>query len=53
MKGQLKHADRIGARSVLIVGERLELKDMATGEQTTVSGAEEVIELVARDDELP
>ena len=52
MKGQLKHADRIGARSVLIVGEKLELKDMATGEQTTVSGAEEVIELVARDDEL-
>jgi histidyl-tRNA synthetase len=52
LKGQMKHADRIGARAVLIVGEGLELKDMATGSQTAVSGVEEVIERVAKDGEL-
>ncbi len=52
MKGQMKHADRLGARAVVIVGEQIELKDMETGDQTEVSGAPEVIELVARDGEL-
>ena len=52
MKGQMKHADRLGARAVVIVGEQIELKDMETGDQTEVSGAHEVIELVARDGEL-
>jgi len=35
LKGQLRHADRIGARYVAIVGDRTEvsLKDMESGEQ--------------------
>ena len=33
MKGQLKQADRIGARVVVIVGDTIEVKDMDTGEQ--------------------
>jgi histidyl-tRNA synthetase len=36
LKGQLKHADRIGARYVAIVGEELSLKNMESGEQMTV-----------------
>jgi histidyl-tRNA synthetase len=46
MKGQLKHADRIGARTTLIVGDTLELKDMGSGEQHAVSGADEVVRAV-------
>jgi len=33
LKGQFKHADRLGARAVVIVGERVEVKDMQSGEQ--------------------
>jgi histidyl-tRNA synthetase len=38
LKGQLKHADRIGARYVAIVGEdgHASLRDMASGEQREV-----------------
>ena len=48
MKGQFKHAGRIGARWTVIVGEAIEAKDMQTGEQTEVSGAREAIELITR-----
>ncbi|CAN5788543.1 histidine--tRNA ligase [soil metagenome] len=33
LKGQLKHADRLGARWAVIVGDALDVKDMRTGEQ--------------------
>jgi histidyl-tRNA synthetase len=33
LKGQFKHADRLGARAVVIVGDDVEVKDMKTGEQ--------------------
>jgi histidyl-tRNA synthetase len=47
LKGQLKHADRLGARTTLIVGEAIEVKDMASGEQRTASSAEDAISMVA------
>ena len=37
LKGQLKHADRIGARYVAIVGEETSLKDMQSGEQRSLA----------------
>lgn len=40
MKGQMKHADRLHASWVVIVGDAIELKDMATGEQRVVHEAE-------------
>jgi histidyl-tRNA synthetase len=40
LKGQLKQADRIGARYVAILGdEGIALKDMESGEQETVESA--------------
>jgi histidyl-tRNA synthetase len=42
-KGQLKHADRIGARYVAIVGDEMTvLKDMQAGEQRDVAAGEVV-----------
>jgi histidyl-tRNA synthetase len=46
MKGQLRHADRIGARAVVVVGDEIEVKDMATGEQTPVGSAREAVSAV-------
>jgi histidyl-tRNA synthetase len=43
-KGQMKHADRLGARYVVILGDEIEIKDMSTGEQRAVESAEEVVE---------
>ena len=40
MKGQLKHADRLDASWVVIVGDALELRDMKTGEQRVVQEAD-------------
>ena len=37
LKGQLKHADRLGAARVVILGEGIEIKDMGTGEQHAVA----------------
>jgi histidyl-tRNA synthetase len=45
MKGQLKHADRLGAGAVVIVGEELEVKDMQSGEQRPASDVEDAIRL--------
>jgi histidyl-tRNA synthetase len=43
MKGQLKHANRLGATHVVIVGDDgLELKDMGTGEQRAIASIDEV-----------
>jgi len=45
MKGQLRQADRLGARFVVIVGAdgEMDLKDMKNGEQRPVAGVEEVV----------
>jgi histidyl-tRNA synthetase len=45
LKGQLRHADRARAQFVAIVGEdgAIELKDLKTGEQRPVSGADEIL----------
>jgi histidyl-tRNA synthetase len=45
LKGQFKHADRIGARAVVIVGDDgMELKDMASGEQRPVASVEDLVD---------
>jgi histidyl-tRNA synthetase len=46
MKGQLRQADRIGARATVIVGDGLDVKDMASGEQQPVPDTDEAIERV-------
>jgi histidyl-tRNA synthetase len=46
LKGQLKQADRIGARATVIVGGQIEVKDMGTGLQTPAAGPEEALALV-------
>ena len=45
MKGQLKHADRLGAKAMAIVGEEIEWKDMATGEQRPVNNVAEAVRI--------
>ena len=49
MKGQLKQADRIGARVTVILGDGIEVKDMDSGEQRSVRDADEA---AARVEEL-
>ncbi len=44
LKGQFKHADRIGATYVVIAGDGLEVKDMASGEQREVAGVDEAVD---------
>jgi histidyl-tRNA synthetase len=47
MKGQLKQADRLGARwTVIVEDEGFTLKDMLSGEQRAVATADEVLESV-------
>jgi histidyl-tRNA synthetase len=46
LKGQLKQADRIGARTTVILGDSMDVKDMDSGEQREAAGADEVVELV-------
>jgi histidyl-tRNA synthetase len=46
MKGQLKQADRIGARTTVILGDAIEVKDMDSGEQRQAPDAEAAVELV-------
>jgi histidyl-tRNA synthetase len=45
LKGQLKHADRIAARGVFIVGEKITWRNMDTGEQSEVSGVQEAVRI--------
>ena len=48
LKGQLKHADRLGADYVVIVGDaEVQVKDMSTGEQRAAGSPGEAIELIA------
>ena len=47
MKGQMKQADRVGARWTVIVEEDgFELKDMESGEQRPVASADEVLKAI-------
>jgi histidyl-tRNA synthetase len=46
MKGQLKQADRIGARTTVILGDAIDVKDMDSGEQRQAPDAEGAVELV-------
>jgi histidyl-tRNA synthetase len=43
MKGQLRQADRIGARATLIVGDGIEIKDMESGEQVEAASADDAV----------
>ena len=51
LKGQLKHADRIGARYVAIVGDEVSLKNMESGEQLDTD-LESVIPTILRGSRL-
>jgi histidyl-tRNA synthetase len=53
LKGQLKHADRIGARYVAILGdqEQVSFRDMESGEQTEI-GQQTVIPTILRGSRL-
>ena len=46
MKGQLKHANRLGARAVVIVGDELEVKDMESGDQRPAGDVDEAVRMV-------
>ncbi|MBA3263501.1 MAG: histidine--tRNA ligase [Thermoleophilaceae bacterium] len=46
MKGQLKQADRIGARVTVIFGDGIEVKDMDSGQQSGAEGFEETVDKV-------
>jgi histidyl-tRNA synthetase len=46
MKGQLRQANRVGARATVIVGEGIEVKDMASGDQQAAESADGVVEMV-------
>jgi histidyl-tRNA synthetase len=46
LKGQLRQADRIGARAVVIFGDEIDVKDMDSGEQLQAASADEAVELV-------
>ena len=46
LKGQLKHADRLGARWTVILGDEIEVKDMDTGAQQRADSVDEVLGIV-------
>ena len=46
LKGQLKQADRIGARATVILGDAIDVKDMQTGDQRQAASADEAVDLV-------
>jgi histidyl-tRNA synthetase len=46
-KGQMKQADRVGATHAVIVGDSIEVKEMATGEQREVGSVEDAVGAVA------
>jgi histidyl-tRNA synthetase len=47
LKGQLKHADRLGARATVIVGDGIEVRDMQSGDQRQADSEEEAVRLVS------
>jgi histidyl-tRNA synthetase len=46
LKGQLKHADRLGARWTVILGDEIEVKDMETGAQQRAESVDKVLGMV-------
>jgi histidyl-tRNA synthetase len=46
MKGQLKQANRVGARATVIVGDGIEVKDMDGGDQRPAGDAARAVQLV-------
>ena len=46
LKGQLKQADRIGARTTVILGDGIDVKDMDSGEQREAAGPDEAIQMI-------
>ena len=46
LKGQLKQADRLGARWTVILGDEIEVKDMDTGSQQRAGSVEDVLGMV-------
>jgi histidyl-tRNA synthetase len=46
MKGQLRHADRLGARAVVLIGDELEVKDMTTGDQRPAGSPDEAVKMI-------
>jgi histidyl-tRNA synthetase len=46
LKGQLKHADRLGARWTVILGDEIEVKDMDSGAQQRAESVDEVLGMV-------
>jgi histidyl-tRNA synthetase len=46
LKGQLKQADRLGARWTVILGDGIEVRDMQTGEQRGAGSVDEVLGMV-------
>ena len=46
LKGQLKQADRLGARWTVILGDAIEVKDMDTGNQQRAGSVDEVLGMV-------
>jgi histidyl-tRNA synthetase len=50
LKGQLRQADRIGARATLIVGDGIDVKDMRSGEQRRAVDADEALALLREAD---
>ncbi len=46
LRGQLKQADRIGARSTVIVGDGFDVRDMDSGEQRHAEDADEALALL-------
>ena len=47
MKGQMKHANRIGAEIVVVVGDTLVVRDMRSGEEREAADRDEVLRLVS------
>jgi histidyl-tRNA synthetase len=46
LKGQLKQADRLGARWTVILGDEIEVKDMDSGAQQRAESVDEVVRMV-------
>jgi histidyl-tRNA synthetase len=46
LRGQLRQADRLGARSTIIVGDGIDVRDMESGAQHRAANADEALALV-------
>jgi histidyl-tRNA synthetase len=46
LKGQMKQADRLGARWTVILGDEIEVKDMDSGDQQRAGSVDEVVRMV-------